>query len=174
MLPWTLLEPIVGLRLALQRTRDPALRDELRQVEVELRRQLPPGVPKRVAAALLGVSVTALDRWVDRGRLPVVASARGSQRLAIETAPLLDLATKVEALSRAGARRGLLAKAMDELGWRERGHRDVLRADVACLPRPNVSRDELRQQFEETTPVQRVLQLVALHRSLNVLAGART
>ena len=62
---------------------------------------------------------------------------------------------------------------MDELGWRERGRRDVLRADVACLPRPNVSREELRQQFEETTPEERVLHMDALHRSMNVLAEAR-
>lgn len=160
--------------MAVQQTRDPALRDELRQAEVALRRQLPASVPKRVAAAFLGVSVTALDRWIDRGRLPVVASARGSQRLAIETGPLLELATKVEGLRRSGVKRGLLAEAMTELGWRDRGQRLILRADIACLPRPNLSRDELRQQFEETTPEERVLQMAALHRSMNTLShGAR-
>jgi hypothetical protein len=47
-----------------------------------------------------------------------------------------------------------------------------LLTDVARLPRPNVSRDELRRQFEETTPQGRVLQVAALHRSLNTLAEA--
>lgn len=166
-----LLEPIVRLRLALQQTRDPALRDELRQVEVALRAQLGPSVPKRAAARLLGVSVTSLDRWVDRGYLPVVAPAGGARRLGVETTPLIQLATRVSALRRCGRTRGLLSQAMKDLGWRSREHRQVFRVDVALLPRPNVTFDELRRQFEETTPEERVLQLAALNRSMNVLAG---
>src|SRR3982751_952060 len=103
-----LLEPIVRLRLAIQKTRDPRLRDELREIEVSLRRQLGPAVPKRAAARLLGVSVTALDRWVDRGVLPVVSSPRGTKRLAVETTPLLELATTVRRLRRAGHSRGVV------------------------------------------------------------------
>ena len=169
-----LLEPIVRLRQAIQETRDPQLREALRGIEVSLRRQLGPSVPKRAAARLLGVSVTALDRWVDRGVLPVVASAGGSKRLGVETSPLLELATSVHRLRRDGRSRGVLAEAVRKLGWRDRGHRLVLSLDVARLPRPNVPLDELRQQFEETTPEQRVLQLAALNRSMNALAqGAR-
>jgi hypothetical protein len=169
----SLLEPIVGLRLAIQRTRDPALRADLRDVEVALRRQLGPSVPKRVAAGLLGISVTALDRWIDRGRLPVVAPANGSRRLGVETLPLLELATSVATLRRSGRRRGLVSRALDELGRRDRGERLVVRADVARLPRPNVSLDELQQQFRQTTPEGRVLQLAALNDSLNRLATRR-
>jgi hypothetical protein len=165
------LEPIVRLRLALQQTRDPVLRDELRQIEIALRTQLGPSVPKRAAAHLLGVSVTALDRWIDRGYLPVVAAAGVSRRLGVETTPLIELATRVSALRRSGRTRGLLSQAMRDLGWRERGHRLVFRFDVASLPRPNVTFDELRRQFEETTPEERVLQLAALNRSMNVLAS---
>lgn len=169
-----LLEPIVRLRLAIQTTRDPQLRGELREIEVSLRRQLGPSVPKRAAARLLGVSVTALDRWVDRGVLPVVASAHGSTRLGVETGPLLELATHVWRLRHAGRSHGVLAEAVRQLGWRDRGHRLVFSFDVARLPRPNVPLDELRQQFEETTPGERVLQLAALNRSMNALAqGAR-
>jgi hypothetical protein len=164
-----LLEPVVRLRLAIQQTRDPALRDELRGIEVALRRQLGPAVAKRAAARLLGVSVTALDRWVDRGALPAVASARGSKRLAVETGPLLDLATTVRRLRRAGRTHAVLSQAVRALGWKERGQRLVYRSDVARLPRPNVSMDELQRQFAETTPEERVLQMVALNRSLNVL-----
>jgi hypothetical protein len=165
-----LLEPIVDLRLALQRARDPGLRAELRHVEVALRRQLGPSVPKRVAARLLGVSVTALDRWIDRGRVPVVAPANGARRLGVETLPLLELATSVAALRRSGRKRGVVSAALEQLGRRDHGQRLVVCADVARLPRPNVSLDELQQQFRQTTPEARVLQLAALNDSLNRLA----
>lgn len=164
-----ILEPIVSLRLAIQQTRDPALRAELRAAEVALRRAVGPRVPKRVAARLLVTSVTALDRWIDRGCIPVVASPRGGNRLAIESGPLLDLATRVRLLRRSGRSRGLLAQAIRELGWPDRGGRLVLSFDVARLPRPNVSLAELQRQFADTTPAERVLQLAALHRSLNGL-----
>jgi hypothetical protein len=165
-----LLEPIVELRLAIQGTRDPGLRADLRHVEVALRRQLGPSVPKRVAAGLLGVSVPALDRWIDRGRVPVVAPANGARRLGVETLPLFELATSVAALRRSGHKRGVVSEALEQLGRRDRGQRLVLRADVARLPRPNVSLDELQQQFRQTTPEARVLQLAALNDSLNRLA----
>jgi hypothetical protein len=168
-----LLEATLRLRLAIQRTRDPGLRDELREIEVALRRQLGPAVPKRSAARLLGVSVTALDRWIDRGCVPVVASAGSSRRLAVETVPLLELATSVRRLRRAGRTHALLSEALRDLGWKDRGRRLVLRFDVACLPRPNVSLDELQRQFQETTPEERVLQMAALHRSLNTLVQGR-
>lgn len=163
------LEPIVTLRLAIQQTRDPALRAELRATEVALRRAVGPRVPKRVAARLLATSVTALDRWVDRGCLPVVTSPRGGNRLAIESGPLLDLATRVRLLRRSGRSRGLLSQAIRELGWKDRGRRLVMSFAVARLPRANVSLDELERQFAETTPEERVMQLAALHRSLNGL-----
>jgi hypothetical protein len=164
-----LLDPIVRLRLAIQQTRDPALRTELREAEVALRMAVGPRVPKRAAARLLGTSVTALDRWVDRGYLPVVASPRGGKRLALESGPLLDLATRVRLLRRAGRSRGLLAEAVRELGWKDRDQRVVLRFDVARLPRPNVSLDDLQRQFADTTPAERVLQMAALNRSITAL-----
>ena len=169
-----LLGSIVRLRLAIQQARDPRLRGELREIGVGLRKQVGAAVPKRVAARLLEISVTALDRWIDRGCLPAVASAHGSSRLAVETGPLLDLATTVSRLRRAGETRGVISKAVRELGWRDRGQRLVLRYDIACLPRPNVSLDELQRHYRETTPQERVLEMAALHRSVNALrSGAR-
>ncbi|HEV2250858.1 MAG TPA: hypothetical protein VGT60_10170 [Candidatus Limnocylindria bacterium] len=163
------LEAIVSLRLAIKDTRDRTLRAELRASEVALRKALGPRVPKRVAARLLGTSVTALERWVDRGYLPVVASPRGLKRLALESGPLLDLATRVRLLRRAGRSRAVLAEAVRELGWRDRGRRIVYSVDVARLPRPNVSLDELQRQFAETTPADRVLQMAALNRAVTAL-----
>lgn len=167
----TLLEPIVSLRLAIQQTHDPALQTELRAAEVALRTAVGPRVPKRAAARLLGASVTALDHWIDRGCLPVVASPRGGRRLAVESGPLLDLATRVRLLRRAGRSRGVLAEAVRELGWKDRDRRLVLSFAVARLPRPNVSLDDLQRQFAETTPAERVLQMTALNRSINALAN---
>lgn len=164
-----LLEPIVSLRLALQQTHDPALRTDLREAEVALRRAVGPRVPKRAAARLLGTSVTALDRWIDRGCLPVVASPRGGKRLAVETAPLLELAARVRLLRRGGRSRGVLSQALRELGRQDRGHRVVLSFEVARLPRPNVGLDDLQRQFAQTTPEKRVLQMSAMHRSINAL-----
>ena len=168
-----LLEPIVRLRLQVEQTRDPTLREELRTVEVQLRKQLGPAVPKYAAARLLGVSVTALDRWIDRGCVPVVASSRSSSRLAVETKPLLELATRVWRLRRAGRRGAVLSAALRELGWRDRGHRLVFWSDVARLPRPNVSLDELQLQYQESTPEERVLQVAALNRSANALFAGK-
>lgn len=164
-----LLDAIVRLRLAIPHARDGALRGELRDVEVRLRRQLGPVVTKRVAARQLGVSVTALDRWIDRGFLPVVAPSRNSRRLAIESTPLLDLATEVLRIRRSGRSRAVVAEAVRTLGWRERRERLVYSLEVARLPRPNLSLDELQRQFAESTPEARVLQLAALNRSLDVL-----
>lgn len=168
----SLLEPIVRLRLAIEQTRDPQLRAELREIEVSLRRQLGPSVPKRAAARLLGVSVTALDRWVDRGQLPAVSASPAATRLGIETGPLLDLATQVRRLRRAGSSHAVLSQAIRELGWQHRGQRLVYGADIAKLPRPNVPLGELERQFEETTPAERVLQQDALHRSVVALSKA--
>jgi hypothetical protein len=102
--------------------------------------------------------------------VPVVMPANGARRLGVETLPLLELATSVATLRRAGRTRGVVSEALEQLGRRDRGQRLVVCADVARLPRPNVSLDELQQQFRQTTPESRVLQLAALNDSLNRLA----
>lgn len=168
-----LIRVIVELRLTLKATREPETARRLRRAETELRQLLGPSVPKAKAARILGVSPTALDRWIDRGRLPVVASA-SSPRLAIETRPLLDLAETVERLRRKGVERGRLARAFELLGWPDnpRG-RHVVREQIAALPRSNVSVLRLRKEYERTTPEERVLKLAALNRSMRAFLGAR-
>lgn len=164
---------IVQLRHAIVKTRDSEARAALREVEVRLRRALGPTIPKKKAAAVLGISVTALDRWVDRGFLPVVERP-GSSRHELESRPLLELAAEVARLRLDGAvTRGRVAPAVKRLGWKPiTAGRRVLRLDVAALPRPNVSEQELVANFRSTTPEQRVREAAALSRFL-VRAGER-
>jgi DNA-binding transcriptional MerR regulator len=168
-----LLTAVVDVRLAIREAREPAIRGTLRKVEHSLTSLLGPSVPKRQAARLLGVSVVALDLWIDRGRLPVVA-APGNTRLGVETRSLLDLAEQVELLRRQGVKREQLAQAFAVLGWADDpAGRHVLRAEIAALPRPNVSARQLRRDFEQTTPEERLAQLDQLNRSMNALVGGR-
>jgi hypothetical protein len=161
-----LIRLILDLRVALKATRESETAARLRRVESNLRQLLGPSVAKAPAARLLGASATTLDRWIERGRLPVVANAR-SPRLAVETRPLLDLAEEVERLHRQGVKRSRLAQAFENLGWPDDPEgRRVLREEIAALPRSNVPVLQLRRDYERTTPEERVLQLAALSRSL--------
>ena len=63
---------VVALRRVGEAVTDPRERLRLLQVERELRRGVGVGVPKLRAAAVLGISLTALDRWIALGKLPVV------------------------------------------------------------------------------------------------------
>jgi len=165
-----LLDPVVRLRVLITSTGDPGLREELRGVERSLNRQIGLAVPKRDAATLLGVSVTALDRYIDSGVLPAVASDTG-RRLAVEAAPLLELATVVRRLRAQGRTRGVVSEATRRLGWRPRGARLVYAPELARLPRPNVSVAELEQHYRETTPADRLRELVGLNASAAMFAG---
>jgi hypothetical protein len=168
-----LLKAVIDLRLAIREAREPEVRGTLRRVERSLTSVLGPSVPKKRAAGLLGVSVVALDLWIDRGRLPAVATP-GTTRLGVETRSLLDLAEQVELLRRQGVKREQLAQAFAVLGWPDDpAGRYVLRAEIAALPRPNVSARQLRRDFERTTPEERLAQLDQLNRSLNALVSAR-
>lgn len=168
-----LLTAVVDLRLAIRETREPEVRGTLRKVERSLTSLLGSSVPKKQAAGLLGVSVVALDLWIDRGRLPVVATP-GTTRLGVETRSLLDLAEQVELLRRQGVKREQLAQAFAVLGWPDDpAGRYVLRAEIAALPRPNVAARQLRRDFEQTTPEERLAQLDQLNRSMNALVGGR-
>ncbi len=163
--PVELTMSIVGLRRAIVRQRDRATRASLRDVETRLRRALGPTIAKKKAAAALGVSVPALDRWVDQGILPVVQKP-GSSRLEVETRPFLELAERVETVrDERGRTRTPIAAAVTSLGWTpSAAGRRVLRLDVASLPRPNISEWELVAEFRSTTPEERVLRVAELSR----------
>jgi hypothetical protein len=65
-----------------------------------LEEDLGPTVSRRLAADVLGLSHTALRRWIDRGDIPVVFSESG--RMQIPVATLLDLYEEVNAERVAG------------------------------------------------------------------------
>lgn len=163
--PIDLVASIVQLRQAIVQTRDRSVRSALREVEVRLRRALGPTIPKKKAAAALGISVTALDRWVDRGYLPVVERP-GSSRHELEARPFLELAEQMHRMKVDGVvTRAPVAPAVERLGWRPSpGGKRVLRLDVAALPRPNVSEQELVASFRDTTPAERVREAAELSR----------
>ncbi|MGD1057067.1 MAG: hypothetical protein ABR992_06580 [Solirubrobacteraceae bacterium] len=87
-----LFENIVRLRRAARQS--PGSRD-IAAVRVSLERELGETVSRRLAARVLGVSHTALDRWIKTGDLPVIYSAKG--RVEVPVPALLDLYDAVDA-----------------------------------------------------------------------------
>ena len=69
-------------------------------VRAELEAELGETVSQRLAAELLGVSHTAIRRWIGRGDVPVVYAPRGSRQLPV--AAVLDLYEMVERERRFG------------------------------------------------------------------------
>ncbi len=87
-----LFENIVRLRRAGRQS--PGSRD-VSVVRVSLESELGETVSRRLAARVLGVSHTALERWMKSGDLPVVYSTSG--RMEVPVAALLDLYDAMQA-----------------------------------------------------------------------------
>jgi hypothetical protein len=87
-----LFENIARLRRAARH--DPGNND-IAAVRVSLERELGETVSRRLAARVLGVSHTALERWVRAGDVPVIYSTKG--RMEIPVPALLDLYDEVHA-----------------------------------------------------------------------------
>lgn len=168
-----LLSQIVELRRAIRETREPIVRERVRNVEVSLRSALGPSIPKTAAARALGVSVTALDKWIARGVLPVV-TRRGRSRHEVETTPFLDLLHEVAMVREDGIEHGVVAAAVRRLRWQEDPlGRRVLSEELARMPRPNLSVHELRADFEQSTSEQRVIEAAGLSRVATAIAAGR-
>jgi len=75
---------------------------DLVAVRAALEAELGETVSRRLAARLLGVSHTALDRWVDAGDIPLVFAPSGQRAVPVDA--LLELRESVEAERRAGSR----------------------------------------------------------------------
>ncbi|WP_445148879.1 hypothetical protein [Baekduia sp. Peel2402] len=103
--------------------------EDLSAVRLSLERELGETVSRRLAARALGVSHTALERWIKAGDLPVVYTRGG--RLEVPVPALLDLRDAVDADRAQGDRRYALAPAMS----RQREAARRLRADDLQPPR---------------------------------------
>lgn len=111
-----LFEQIVRLRRAEREA--PKSRD-LVAVRAELESELGGTVSPSLAATLLGVSHTALRKWIGKGDVPVVLNTRG--RKAVPVSALVDLYESVRSERESGRRRRhVLEPAMT--GGRERAH----------------------------------------------------
>jgi len=146
---------LVGQIVSLRRVRaavdSPLERQRLAQVIRQLRRQLGTAVPKSQAAAALGVTVQALDRWVADGSIPSVGRP-GSSRASIDSEALLALAAEVAVLRERGDRRPL-AKAISALNEEGRLRRRL---------RPNQAARQLRHEFLHSTAAERLRQGIEL------------
>ncbi|MBK8293835.1 MAG: hypothetical protein IPK93_03310 [Solirubrobacterales bacterium] len=112
-----LLDDIARLRRV--QLRVPEDRD-VATVKANLEKELGETVSRRLAGRFLGVSHTALGKWIKSGDLPVVFNRKG--RVEIPVSALLDLHEAVEAERSHGSRsRHLLEPAMIE--GRERARR---------------------------------------------------
>jgi DNA-binding transcriptional MerR regulator len=164
---------VVVLRRAVRASGDPSEQERLSGVERHLRQAVGSSVPKLAAARALGVSLTALDRWIDRGLVPVVR-APGSSRLQPESGPLLELLEQVQLLREQGRRGHLITAALRRLGRRPLGPgRCILSAELAALPRPNVPAWQLQADAESTTPLERLEAVAELSEALTSLSGLR-
>lgn len=158
---------IVGQIVALRRVGSAvgsvAERRRLAQVTRQLRRRLEVGVPKRQAAAVLGVSVQTVDRWIGRGKIPVVRRP-GSSRELVETDALLALAAEVTPL-REQDEPHALARAVAALD---------ARGGIPRRLRPNQSARELRYEFLHSSPTARMREAIELsHVGAALVAHAR-
>jgi hypothetical protein len=97
-----LFEQIVRLRRAERAS--PDSRDVL-AVRVELEKELGPTLTPALAASLLGLSHTALRRWINQGDIPLVTTPRGRREVPVKA--LVDLYEAVHEERRSGRRHTL-------------------------------------------------------------------
>lgn len=156
-----LVERAVELRLVAPAVADEREQRRLKRVLRDLRREIGVSIPKTRAARTLGVSVTALDKWIASGRLPTVRRP-GSSREEVDADALLDLAEEVKRLREQGLTRSVLATAFQTLAKDGKPRRRL---------RPNMPARELRADFLQTTPLERLRTGAELGYVATLLAG---
>jgi hypothetical protein len=159
------IERAISRAVALRRIA-PAVADEqerrrLERLQRDLRREIGFSVPKTRAAAVLGVSVNALDRWIASGRLPTIRRP-DSIREEIDADAVVDLSLEVERLREEGVERGVLAAAFERLAAEGKPKR---------RPRPNMTARQLRADYLGSTPLGRLRTGAALSEVATLLAG---
>lgn len=84
-------------------------RHHIRKARKRVEHETGPAVRKTVAANILGISRTTLDKWILRGRIPVVD--RSGRRM-VPIKQLIPLAREVRELREAGTQDGIVAAAL--------------------------------------------------------------
>lgn len=97
----TLIRDLARLRSVLRRRHD----DDVAAVDDDLSRAAGPSVRRAAAARLLGVSQTALDRWIASGDVPVVVTSRG--RREVPSDALVELVERIDSRRNEGAKHPL-------------------------------------------------------------------
>jgi hypothetical protein len=104
-----LVRNVVRLRRA---ERVPAASRDVSPVRRDLEARLGPTLSRSRAARILGVSQTALDRWVSVGCIPVVLTPAG--RTEVPRQFVIEVREAIDELERRGNTRHLLAAALEE------------------------------------------------------------
>ncbi len=138
-----LMDCIVRLRRA---ERVPGAAEDVAPVRRDLESQLGPTLSRSRASRVLGVSQTALDRWVAAGQVPIVVTPSGRREVPGQV--VIELKEAIERLKRSGITRhplsvalverrdaaGKIAAARDSVGRRKRtplGHETAERRSLA-------------------------------------------
>jgi hypothetical protein len=102
-----LIDGIVRLRRV---ERIPVAAEDVRPVRRELEARLGPTLSRSRSACILGVSQTALDRWVEVGQVPVVVTPGGRREVPRQF--VIELREAIDVLLAEGRHRHLLAAAL--------------------------------------------------------------
>jgi hypothetical protein len=152
------LRDAVELRALARTAGDQDSTDRLTEIARRRADDIGPSVPKSRAAAILEISLTTLDKWIDRGEFAVVRRG-ASSREEVQTAHVLELADYVHDLRERGLGRAVLATAIR------------LRQAATDQAKPRMgsrkyfpARDLDRRRELELTPGERVHQAIKLTR----------
>jgi helix-turn-helix protein len=159
------LEAAAEMRLAAATVEDERTAHRLRRAERLVLWDVGPSVPKSRAARLLGVSTTALQRWIRSGRLPAVRRPRGREE--VDAGALLDILAEVRRVRDEG---GAAPRAVSR-AFRHLAERGLPRPKL----RPNQTARELRDAYQRSSPVERLGETAELSHAATALAryGAR-
>jgi DNA-binding transcriptional MerR regulator len=163
------LRDAVELRTLAHASPDTSVRSQLEQIAQRRSEDIGPSVPKTRAARMLGVSLTALDRWIERGAIPVRRRASSSRRHELETQAVIDLAVEIRALRESGRKHALLAAALARRNSADQEARPPRMGTRAFFPDQG---EERHQEFTLLTPGERVAQAIRLSRSATRIAAA--
>jgi hypothetical protein len=156
------LEAAAEVRLAAATVEDERAARRLRRAERLVLRDIGASVPKGRAARLLGLSRTALQRWIDSGRMPTVRRPRGREE--VDAAALLDVLTEVRRLRDED---DALPRAVSR-AFRRLAERGLPRPKL----RPNQPAPELKAAYERSSPIERLRETAELSLATTTLTRA--